>query len=171
MGIRRACDMADNPDLITLRRPDDWHVHFRDGEMLRAVAPLTARQFARAIVMPNLVPPVSNVAAARAYRERILAALPAGVDFTPLMTCYLTDSTDPQEVARGYEEAVFSAVKLYPARATTNSAYGITDYDRICPVLERMARVGMPLLLHGEVTDPEGDLFDREAVFIERGLH
>jgi dihydroorotase len=170
MGIRRACDMADSPDLITLRRPDDWHVHFRDGEMLRAVAPLTARQFARAIVMPNLVPPVSNVAAARAYRERILAALPAGVDFTPLMTCYLTDATDPEEVVRGFEAGVFAAVKLYPAHATTHSAHGVTDMDRVMPVFERMVAIGMPLLIHGEVTDPDIDIFDREAVFIDRVL-
>jgi dihydroorotase len=162
--------MAENSDMVTLRRPDDWHVHLRDGEMLDIVLPFTARKFARGIVMPNLLPPVRTVAGAQAYRKRILRALPAESDFTPLMTCYLTDTTDPEEVARGYEEAVFSAVKLYPARATTNSAYGITDYDRICPVLERMARVGMPLLLHGEVTDPEVDLFDREAVFIERVL-
>ncbi len=120
--------MAVNIDTITLRRPDDWHVHLRDGAMLAAVLPLTARQFARAIVMPNLVPPVTDVAAARAYRERILAALPAGAAFTPLMTCYLTDATDPEEVARGYEEGVFAAVKLYPAHATTNSAYGRDRY-------------------------------------------
>ena len=162
--------MAENSDMVMLRRPDDWHVHLRDGEMLDAVLPFTARKFARGIVMPNLLPPVTTVAGARAYRERILSALPAGSDFAPLMTCYLTDATDPEEVARGYEEAVFSAVKLYPARATTNSAYGITDYDRICPVLERMAQLGMPLLLHGEVTNPEVDLFDREAVFIDRVL-
>src|SRR5436190_23125470 len=159
--------MAD-PGTITLRQPDDWHVHFRDGAMLRAVLPLTARQFARAIVMPNLVPPVTTVAAARAYRERILAALPPGADFTPLMTCYLTDATDPDEVARGFEEGVFAAVKLYPAHATTHSAHGVTDIDRVMPVLERMAVIGMPLLIHGEVTDPEIDIFDREAVFIER---
>ena len=157
-------------DTITLRRPDDWHVHLRDGEMLATVVPFTARQFARAIVMPNLVPPVTTVAAARAYRGRILAALPAGADFTPLMTCYLTDATDPEEVTRGYQEGVFAAVKLYPARATTNSAEGVTDYDRISPVLESMARLGMPLLMHGEVTDPEVDIFDREAVFIDQVL-
>src|SRR3954449_251601 len=170
MGIRRARDMATDPDRITLRRPDDWHVHFRDGAMLRTVLPLTARQFARAIVMPNLVPPVTTVAAARAYRERILAALPPGADFTPLMTCYLTDATDPDEVARGFEEEVFAAVKLYPAHATTHSAHGVTDIDRVMPVLERMAALGMPLLIHGEVTDPEIDIFDREAVFIDRVL-
>ena len=162
--------MPPAPDAITIRKPDDWHVHFRDGAMLRTVLPWTARQFARAVVMPNLVPPVTDVAAARAYRERILAALPPGVDFTPLMTCYLTDATDPAEVARGHEEGVFTAVKLYPAHATTHSAHGVTDMDRVMPVLERMAVIGMPLLIHGEVTDPDIDIFDREAVFIERVL-
>jgi dihydroorotase len=162
--------MAAIPETITIRRPDDWHVHFRDGAMLRAVLPLTARQFGRAVVMPNLVPPVSDVAAARAYRERILAALPEGADFMPLMTCYLTDGTDPAEVARGHAEGVFAAVKLYPAHATTHSAHGVTDIDRVMPVFERMADAGMPLLIHGEVTDPEIDIFDREAVFIERVL-
>jgi len=155
---------------VALRRPDDWHVHLRDGPMLATVLPFTVRQFARAIVMPNLVPPVTTMAAARAYRERILAALPSGADFTPLMTCYLTDTTDPEEVARGWEEGIFAAVKLYPAHATTNSASGVTDYDRIWPVLERMAALGMPLLIHGEATDPEVDVFDREAVFIDRVL-
>jgi dihydroorotase len=162
--------MADSIDTITLRRPDDWHVHLRDGPMLAAVLPATARQFARAVVMPNLVPPVTTVAMAQAYRKRILAALPPGSDFTPLMTCYLTDATDPQEVARGYREGVFAGVKLYPARATTNSEFGVTDYARIMPVLEHMAGLGMPLLIHGEVTDPEVDVFDREAVFIDRVL-
>ena len=162
------------PDTITLRCPDDWHVHFRDGAMLRAVLPSTARQFARAVVMPNLAPPVSDVAAARAYRGRIAAALPpklpGAAEFTPLMTCYLTDTTDPAEVARGHEEGVFTAVKLYPAHATTHSAHGVTDIDRVMPVLEHMAGLGMPLLIHGEVTDPAVDVFDREAVFIERVL-
>src|SRR6516164_4096794 len=162
--------MAINVETITLRRPDDWHVHLRDGAMLAAVVPFTARHFARAIVMPNLVPPVTDVATARAYRERILAALPAGAAFTPLMTCYLTDTTDPQEVARGWEEGAFAAVKLYPAHATTNSAFGVTDYHRVSPVLERMAQLGMPLLIHGEVTDPDVDVFDREAVFVDRVL-
>jgi dihydroorotase len=138
--------------------------------MLAAVVPFTAVGFARAIVMPNLVPPVTSVAAARAYRERILAALPPRADFVPLMTCYLTDATDPEEVARGCEEGVFTAVKLYPAHATTNSASGVTDYNRISPVLERMAELAMPLLVHGEATEPEVDVFDREAVFIERVL-
>ncbi len=157
-------------DTISLRRPDDWHVHLRDGPMLAAVLPFTARQFARAIVMPNLLSPVADVAAARAYRRRILAALPAGLAFTPLMTCYLTDASDPQEIARGFEEGVFAAVKLYPANATTNSAFGVTDLERVMPVLERMAGLGRPLLVHGEVTDPDVDVFDREAVFIERVL-
>jgi dihydroorotase len=162
--------MTEGTDTITLRRPDDWHVHLRDGKMLATVLCFTARQFARAIVMPNLLPPVTTAAAAQAYRRRILDALPAGADFTPLMTCYLTDATDPEEVARGWREGVFTAVKLYPAQATTNSASGVTDYDRVYPVLERMAELGMPLLIHGEVADPEVDIFDREAVFIERVL-
>ncbi|HMK68156.1 MAG TPA: amidohydrolase family protein, partial [Stellaceae bacterium] len=149
---------------ITLRRPDDWHVHLRDGAMLAAVLPWTARSFARAIVMPNLVPPVTSVAAAESYRGRILEALPKGARFEPLMTCYLTDGSDPLEVERGYREKVFAAVKLYPARATTNSAHGITDIAKTYRVLERMERSGMPLLVHGEVTDPAVDIFDREAV-------
>lgn len=157
-------------DAITIRRPDDWHVHLRDGAMLRTVLPYTARQFARAIVMPNLVPPVATIVAARAYRERILAALPDGADFTPLLTCYLTDATDPDEVARGFADGAFAAVKLYPAHATTNSAHGVTDLDRVMPVFERMAAIGTPLLIHGEVTDPDIDIFDRETVFIERVL-
>src|SRR6202162_2050576 len=150
-AFRECADMADSPDTITLRRPDDWHVHFRDGAMLRTVLPLTARQFARAIVMPNLVPPVTTGAAARAYRERILAGLPAGTHFTPLMTCYLTDAADPAEVARGFEEGVFIAIKLYPAHATTHSEPGVTDIDRVMPVLERMAAIGMALVIHREV--------------------
>jgi dihydroorotase len=153
---------------LTIRRPDDWHVHLRDGDMLRKVAPYTARQFARAIVMPNLVPPITTVDAAHGYRARILAAV--GDDFTPLMTCYLTDETDPEEVARGFDEGVWLAAKLYPAGATTNSASGVTDIRRIYPVLERMQRIGMVLCVHGEVTDPEVDVFDREAVFIDRVL-
>jgi len=156
------------PDRITIRRPDDWHVHLRDGEMLTAVAPFTARQFARAIVMPNLAPPVTTVDAARAYRERILAA--AGPGFTPLMTSYLTDDADPAELARGHQEGVFTAAKLYPAHATTNSAQGVTEVRNIYPALETMQRIGMPLLIHGEVTDADVDIFDREAVFIERTL-
>ncbi|HEV2301108.1 MAG TPA: amidohydrolase family protein, partial [Stellaceae bacterium] len=145
---------------VTLRRPDDWHLHLRDGAMLALVLPYTARQFARAIVMPNLVPPVTTIAAARAYRERIRAALPEDSDFTPLMTCYLTDASDPAEIAAGYAEGVFAAVKLYPARATTNSAFGVTDYERVRPVFERMAATQMPLLVHGEVAEPEVDVFD-----------
>ena len=155
-------------ETITIRRPDDWHVHLRDGEMLKTVAPYTARQFARAIVMPNLVPPVTDVEAAAAYRERIIAA--AGPGFTPLMTCYLTDDASPDEIARGFEEGVWIAAKLYPAGATTNSASGVTDLHTIMPTLERMQRIGMVLCVHGEVTDPEVDVFDREAVFIDRVL-
>ena len=157
-------------DSITLRRPDDWHVHLRDDAMLEAVLPFTARAFARAIIMPNLVPPVTTVAAAEAYRRRILAALPKASRFTPLMTAYLTDGSDPGEIERGYRGGVFAAVKLYPARATTNSAQGVTDMARVARVLERMAAIGMPLLIHGEVTDADVDVFDREAVFIERVL-
>jgi len=155
---------------LTLRRPDDWHVHLRDGAMLQAVAPATARQFVRAIVMPNLRPPITTVAAASAYRQRILEALPDGSQFTPLMTAYLTDSIDPGEIERGFEEGVFTACKLYPAGATTNSDSGVTAIARIEPVLAVMERIGMPLLIHGEVTDGDIDIFDREAVFIERVL-
>jgi dihydroorotase len=157
-------------DTLTLRRPDDWHVHFRDGAMLRQVVPWTARQFGRSIVMPNLVPPITTIAAARDYRDRIIAAIPNGVDFTPLMTCYLTDDTDPQEIMRGYADGVFAAVKFYPAHATTHSAHGVTNIYGVMPVLEQMASRGMTLCIHGEVTDPEVDIFDREAVFIERIL-
>lgn len=155
---------------LVLRRPDDWHVHLRDGAMLKAVLPFTARQFGRAIVMPNLKPPVATTADAVAYRDRILAAVPAGVSFTPLMTAYLTDGTDPEDLAQGFEDGVFAAAKLYPANATTNSAHGVTDIAKITPVLERMAEIGMPLLIHGEVTDQDVDIFDREAVFIDRTL-
>jgi dihydroorotase len=153
---------------LTIRRPDDWHVHLRDGEMLRRVAPFTARQFARAIVMPNLAPPITSVEAAAAYRERIVAA--AGPGFTPLMTCYLTDEADPDMLARGFDEGVWIAAKLYPAGATTNSASGVTGIRNIYPALERMQAIGMVLCVHGEVTDPQVDVFDREAVFIERVL-
>ena len=153
---------------LTIRRPDDWHVHLRDGAMLEAVAPWTARQFARAIVMPNLDPPVTTIDVAEAYRARILAALPAGADFTPLMTLYLTDEADPRVIAEGFERGVFTAAKLYPAHATTNSAYGVTDVANIRPALAEIERIGMPLLVHGEVTDPEVDIFDREKVFIDR---
>ena len=153
---------------LTIRRPDDWHVHLRDGEMLRTVAPFTARQFARAIVMPNLVPPVTTVEAAAAYRDRIREW--AGPDFTPLMTCYLTDQADPNEIARGFEKRVWTACKLYPANATTNSAHGVTEMRNIYPALERMQEIGMVFCVHGEVTDSEVDVFDREAVFIDRVL-
>ena len=155
---------------ITIRQPDDWHVHFRDGAMLQSAVPFTARQFRRAIVMPNLVPPVTTVDAARAYRDRIRVAVPDGIDFEPLMTAYLTDTIDVGELARGAEEGVFSAVKLYPAGATTNSDSGVTDLKNVTGVLECMQAVGLPLLLHGEVTDPEIDIFDREARFIEQKL-
>jgi len=154
---------------LTIRRPDDWHVHLRDGALLTGVAPHTARQFARAIVMPNLNPPMTDIAGVSAYRQRIVAAV-GGSSFTPLMTLYLTDTTDPDEVARGHAAGVFVAAKLYPAHATTGSAHGVTDIARIMPVLERMAAIGMPLLIHGEVTDAHVDIFDREAVFIERTL-
>ncbi len=152
---------------LTLRRPDDWHVHLRDGAMLAAVVNYTARQFARAIVMPNLSPPITTVSAAKAYRGRILAALAPGQVFEPLMTCYLTDTIDAAEVERGFVEGVFTACKLYPAHATTNSDHGVTDIRMIYPVLDVMQKIGMPLLLHGEVTDRHVDIFDREAVFIE----
>jgi dihydroorotase len=155
---------------LTIRRPDDWHVHLRDGAMLEAVAIHTARQFARAIIMPNLVPPVTTAEAAAAYRQRILAVLPADVRFTPLMTCYLTDATDPGAIAAGFADGSFTAAKLYPAKATTNSAFGVTDITKLTPVFERMAEIGMPLLIHGEVTDPTVDIFDREAVFVEHVL-
>ncbi len=158
------------PTRITIPRPDDWHVHLRDGAVLAGVARYTAAQFARAIVMPNLTPPVTTASAAAAYRARILAALPEGADFTPLMTAYLTDATDPDELRRGHEAGVFTAAKLYPANATTNSAAGVTDVARLTPVFEAMADMGMPLCIHGEVTDADIDVFDREAVFIERTL-
>lgn len=159
-----------DPSRLIIRRPDDWHVHLRDGAMLEAVAPYTARQFARAIVMPNLVPPVTTAEAAEAYCARILAALPEGADFAPLMICYLTDRAAAEELARGHEAGAWVAAKLYPAHATTNSAYGVTDIANIRPALAAMERIGMPLLVHGEVTDPEVDVFDREAVFIDRVL-
>jgi len=156
--------------ILSIRRPDDWHLHFRDGAAMRSVVPFTARQFARAIVMPNLSPPVTTVEAGAAYRERILAAVPEGITFTPLMTAYLTDATDGNELARGHAEGVFTAAKLYPAHATTGSAHGVTNVTNIMPALEHMARIGMPLLIHGEVTDAHVDIFDREAVFIEQTL-
>jgi dihydroorotase len=153
---------------ITIRKPDDWHVHLRDGEMLIRVASYTARQFARAIVMPNLDPPITTAEVARAYRKRILVATDPG--FTPLMTCYLTDSSNPDEIAQGFAEGVWVAAKLYPAGATTNSASGVTDVRNIYPVLARMEKIGMVLCVHGEVTDADVDVFDREAVFIDRVL-
>ena len=155
---------------LTIRRPDDWHLHFRDGDTMRAVVPHTARQFARAIVMPNLAPPVTTTALASAYRERILDAVPDGTDFTPLMTAYLTDETDADDLAAGHADSVLTAAKLYPAGATTNSAHGVTDVRNIMGVLERMAEIGMPLCVHGEVTTPDIDIFDREAMFIDRVL-
>jgi dihydroorotase len=155
---------------LTLRRPDDWHLHLRDGAMLRAVLPETARHFARAIIMPNLVPPVVTARDARAYRDRIMAALPEGMRFTPLMTLYLTEATDPADVAAAHAEGLISAVKLYPAGATTNSASGVRDFEKVRGVLDKMAEIGLPLCVHGEVTDPEVDIFDREAVFIDRVL-
>ena len=161
---------------LTIRRPDDWHVHLRDEAMLQAVVAHTARQFARAIVMPNLRPPITTAAAAAAYRERIRSALQASggaalaAGFTPLMTAYLTETLPPQELERGFAEGVFTAAKLYPAGATTNSDAGVRDPLHIAAALETMERIGMPLLIHGEVTDPAVDIFDREAVFIERHL-
>ncbi len=156
-------------DSLTITRPDDWHVHLRDGDALAAVVPHTAAQFARAIVMPNLKPPVTRTEQALAYRDRILAALPAGSDFQPLMTLYLTDQTPADEIAKAHAAGVV-AVKLYPAGATTNSNAGVTDLRHTRAALEAMQRVGMPLLVHGEVTDPQIDLFDREAVFIDKHL-
>jgi dihydroorotase len=155
---------------LTLCSPDDMHLHLRDGAMLRAVLPETARHFARAIIMPNLVPPVVTGRDAAAYRERILASLPDGMVFEPLMTLYLTEDTDADDVAAAHASGLVKAVKLYPAGATTNSQSGVTNFDRVIPVLERMAAVGLPLCVHGEVTDPSVDIFDREAVFIKTVL-
>lgn len=155
---------------LTIRRPDDWHVHLRDGAMLQAVTPHTAAHFARAIIMPNLVPPVVTRADAAAYRQRIMAALPQGSDFTPLMTLYLTEATDPADVEAAFRAGEIAAVKLYPAGATTNSQSGVRDIRKVYPVLERMAEIGLTLCVHGEVTDPSIDIFDREAVFIDRVL-
>lgn len=152
---------------LVIRQPDDWHVHLRDGDLLKRVARFTARQFGRAIVMPNLTPPITTIAAAAAYRERIRAAVEPGLNFTPLMTVYLTDNSDPQEIATGFERGIFVACKLYPANATTNSAAGVTEVKKIYPVCERLERIGMPLLVHGELVDPDIDIFDREAAFID----
>lgn len=157
-------------DTLTITRPDDWHLHLRDGDMLAAVLPDSARRFARAIVMPNLKPPVRTVSEAAAYRARILDVLPAGTPFEPLMTLYLTDNTSPEDIVEAKSSGLVHAVKYYPAGATTNSDSGVTDIRRVESVLETMEEAGMPLLLHGEVTDPDIDLFDREAVFIERIL-
>ncbi|MTJ04283.1 MAG: dihydroorotase [Sediminimonas qiaohouensis] len=155
---------------IRLPRPDDWHLHLRDGAMMRAVLPETARDFARAIIMPNLVPPVVTGAQAAAYRDRIKDALPPGMAFEPLMTLYLTEDTDPDDLAAAHASGLITAVKLYPAGATTNSASGVRDFAKVRPVLDRMAEIGCPLCVHGEVTDPDVDIFDREAVFIDRVL-
>ncbi|MGB7097850.1 MAG: dihydroorotase [Xanthobacteraceae bacterium] len=158
------------PTRITISRPDDWHLHVRDGEMLKAVLPYTASEFGRAILMPNLVPPIRSREEGIAYRERVKAALPPGSRFTPLMTCYLTDETVPDDVERGFRDGVFTGVKLYPANATTNSAAGVSDYRNIMPVLERMEKIGMPFLMHGEEVGPDIDIFDREVAFIDRRL-
>lgn len=155
---------------LTIRRPDDWHLHLRDGAMLNAVLPDTARHFGRAIIMPNLVPPVVTTEDAAAYQSRIMTALPDGMNFTPLMVSYLTESTDADDLAQGFQDGIFTAVKLYPAGATTNSASGVRDIMTVMPVLERMAAIGMPLLVHGEVTHAEIDIFDREKAFIDTVL-
>lgn len=155
---------------ITIKRPDDWHLHLRDNDMMRAALPYTARVFGRAICMPNLLPPVRTTADGKAYRERILAALPKGSKFKPLITCYLTDDTDPDDVERGFRDGVFTAVKMYPANATTNSAAGVTDYKKIERVLARMEKLGMRFLIHCEEVAAGVDVFDREAVFIEQRL-
>ncbi|MGX7925597.1 dihydroorotase [Tsuneonella sp. HG094] len=157
-------------DSLTIRRPDDWHVHLRDGDVLRGVAGHTARQFARAIVMPNLSPPVTTTEDARGYCDRIVAAVPDGTAFEPLMTAYLTDATDPTDLARGKAEGVLTAAKLYPANATTNSAHGVTDIAKLAPVFASMEKSGLVLCVHGEVTEADIDVFDREAVFIDRHL-
>ncbi|ANK13205.1 dihydroorotase [Erythrobacter neustonensis] len=157
-------------DRITIRRPDDWHLHFRDGDVMRDVVPYTARQFARAIVMPNLTPPVTTTALAAAYRDRIRAAVPAGVSFEPLMVCYLTDTTDADDLARGAAQGVFTSAKIYPANATTNSAAGVSSIEGLYPVLARMEAEDIVLCIHGEVTDHDVDVFDREKAFIDRHL-
>lgn len=155
---------------LKITRPDDWHLHLRDGDMLAAVLPETARHFARAIIMPNLVPPVVTGDHARAYRDRILTALPEGMTFEPLMTLYLTETTDPDDLAAAFESGLIKAVKLYPAGATTNSASGVRNFENVRAVLERMADIGCPLCIHGEVTTGDVDIFDREAVFIDTVL-
>lgn len=155
---------------LTLRRPDDWHLHVRDDDMLKAVVPWSSAHFGRAIIMPNLVPPITTTQAAQAYRERILAAVPSQHSFTPLMTCYLTEGLDPQVLKEGFQSGLFAAAKLYPAHATTNSAFGVTHWHRIADVLDVMQAIDMPLLIHGEVTDTDIDIFDREAAFIDQVL-
>ena len=155
---------------LTIKRPDDWHLHLRDGAMLEGILPHTAKDFARAIIMPNLVPPVIPSDHARAYRERIMAALPSGMNFQPLMTLYLTEETEADDVVSAYEEGLIRSVKLYPAGATTNSQSGVRNFDKIVPILERMAEAGVIMCVHGEVTDDDIDIFDREAVFIDRVL-
>ncbi|CQD33711.1 dihydroorotase [Yersinia mollaretii] len=160
--------MTAQPQTLKIRRPDDWHIHLRDDEMLSTVLPYTSEVFARAIVMPNLAPPITTVASAIAYRDRILAAVPTGHKFTPLMTCYLTDTLDINELTTGFEQGVFTAAKLYPANATTNSNHGVSDIPAIYPLFEQMQKIGMPLLIHGEVTDAAVDIFDREARFIDQ---
>jgi dihydroorotase len=167
-NLRAAMSTIENPTSLTIARPDDWHLHLRDGATLASVLPHSARQFGRAIVMPNLKPPVTTTADAQAYRARILAALPQGMAFEPLMTLYLTDNTAPDEIRRAKDSGIVHAVKLYPAGATTNSDAGVSDLKHCHKTLEVMQEVGMPFLVHGEVTDPEIDIFDREAVFIER---
>lgn len=162
--------MTAQPQTLKIRRPDDWHIHLRDDEMLSTVLPYTSEVFTRAIVMPNLTPPITTVASAIAYRERILAAIPAGHKFTPLMTCYLTNTLDVNELTLGFEQGVFTAAKLYPANATTNSTHGVSDIPAIYPLFEQMQKIGMPLLIHGEVTDAAVDIFDREAHFIDQIL-
>lgn len=162
--------MTAQPQTLKIRRPDDWHIHLRDDEMLSTVLPYTSEVFARAIVMPNLTPPITTVARAIAYRERILAAIPVGHKFTPLMTCYLTNTLDVNELTLGFEQGVFTAAKLYPANATTNSTHGVSDIPAIYPLFEQMQKIGMPLLIHGEVTDAAVDIFDREAHFIDQIL-
>ena len=155
---------------VTLKRPDDWHLHLRDGEMLKAVLPATVQHFARALIMPNLVPPVVTAADAEEYRQQIKRAIPAAADFEPLMTLYLTEASEPDDVARAAQSGLVKAVKLYPAGATTNSDSGVTDVTRVAAVLDTMAETGLPLCVHGEVTDADIDIFDREAVFIDRVL-
>lgn len=170
VGRAPGVEAAGRVDELTIIRPDDWHVHLRDGAMLRTVAPWSARHFARALVMPNLVPPIRTVVEARAYRDRILAALPQGSSFEPRMTLYLTEATEPEEVQAAARADHMIAVKLYPAGATTNSQSGVRDIDKVMSVLEAMADVDLPLCVHGEVTDPDVDIFDREAVFLDKVL-